>query len=206
MKRLLVLALAACGNTATPAASVPWLRGFAATATSDDEIPAVSERLGDDSGYGGLQVTADVAPGDGVETVLASYGQGVAVVDRTGKLLARAPGFETVGSADDLVALSVGDAGIGTPVIALAVSRGGHRESVTSIVLYAVGGGRLEQLFEGPVEETDGIDTFTGVISFVPGGLLYRAPRTEAATVWIFDAGRSRYVLTHATARPLLHR
>jgi hypothetical protein len=200
MKKLLVLALcAACGGTSTPNPAVPWLHGFAATASSDSENSAVSDRLGglvgsrDDAGYGGLQVTADVAPADGSETVLASYHQGIGVVDHAGKLLAHAPGFEPTGSADDLVALSVGDAGIGTPVIALAMSRGGPRESVTSIVLYRVTGDRLEQLFEGPVEEADGPDAFPGTITFVPGGLIYRAPRTPAATVWIFDAARGRY-------------
>jgi hypothetical protein len=79
-------------------------------------------------------------------------------------------------------------------VVALAVSRGGHRESVTSIVVYRVGNGRLEQLFEGAVEETVGTDAFTGTITFVPGGLIYRAPRASSATVWIFDAARHRYV------------
>jgi hypothetical protein len=201
MKKILVIALCgACGGTATPNSATPWLRGFAATASSDSEISAVSERLDgligarDDTGYGGLQVTADVAPADGPETVLASYRQGIAVVGHTGKLLAHAPGFEPTGSADDLVALLVGDAGLGFPVIALAVSRGGHRESVTSIVLYRAGGGRLEQLFEGPVEEADGPDAFTGTITFVPGGLLHGAPRAAGTTVWTFDAARGHYV------------
>jgi hypothetical protein len=200
MKKLLLLALCAgCGGTSAPNPAVPWLHGFAATASSDSENSAVSDRLGglvgsrDDAGYGGLQVTADVAPSEGAETVLASYHQGIGVLDHAGKLLAHAPGFEPTGSADDLVALSVGDAGIGIPVIALAVSRGGHRESVTSIVLYRVGGGRLEQLFEGPVEEADGPDAFPGTITFVPGGLIYRAPRTPGATVWSFDPALGRY-------------
>jgi hypothetical protein len=193
MKKLLVLALAACGGTSTPNSAVPWLRGFTATATavSDNATSAASS---DEADYGGLQVTADVAPTDGTETVLASYRRGVRVVDRSGKLLARVPGFDPTGSADDLVALSVGDAGIGIPVIALAVTRGGHRESVTSIVLYRVGSSRLDLLFEGPVEETDGTDTFTGTITFVPGGLQYRAPRATSATVWVFDAASGRYV------------
>lgn len=200
MRKLLVVALVACGGTSTPNSAVPWLRGFSAEAmaTSDDATSAVSS---DEPDYGGLRVTADVAPAGGTETVTASYRQGIGVADHTGKLLARAPGFDPAGSADDLVALSVGDAAIGIPVIVVAVTRGGHRESVTSIVLYRVGSSRLEQLFGAPVEETDGIDTFTGSITFVPGGLLYRAPRTTSATVWIFDAARGRYV-QRATLTP----
>ena len=61
-------------------------------------------------------------------------------------------------------------------------------------MLYRVSRGRLEQLFEGPVEETDGSDAVAGTITFVPGGLFYRAPRTPSATVWTFDAAHGRYV------------
>jgi hypothetical protein len=201
MKKILLLALcAACGGTSTPNSAVPWLHDFAAAATTDNANAEVSDRLAalvgsrDEPDYGGLQVTADVATTDGIETVLASYHQGVAVVDRDGKLLARAPGFDSIGSADDVVALSVGDAGIGSPVVALAINRGGRRETVTSIVLYRVASGRLDRLFDAPVEEHDGSDAFTGAITFVPNGLAYRAPRASSATVWKFDAARGRYL------------
>lgn len=201
VKKIFCLAFcAACGSPATTNGTMPWLHDFAASATSNDETLAASDRLArfvesrEDVDNGALQVTADVAATDGLETVLASYHQGVAVVDRTGTLVARVPGFEPGGSADDLVALSVGDAGIGTPVIALAVNRGGHRESVTSMILYRVDRGQLEPLFDMPIEVHDGADTFTGTITFVPGGLIYRAPRASGVTVWILDTPRGRYL------------
>jgi len=182
MKKLLLLALcSACGSPATSTPAMPWLRGFSPVATTDNDSD-------------GWHVVADVAPNDGLETVLASYDHGISVVGRGGKLLARAPGFQPAGSADDLVALSVGDAGIGSPVIALAVDRGGHRESVTSVALYRVDGGRLQQLAELEVEDRAGSDTYTGDITFVPGALIYRAPRAPTVTVWVLDAARGRYI------------
>src|SRR6202142_4516305 len=88
----LVLVLAV--YDAPPPASLPWLHGFTATATSDVELPEVADRLdalvgeSQDDGYGGLEVSAN-----GI-TVLASYRQGVAVVDASGRLVARARGFD----------------------------------------------------------------------------------------------------------------
>ena len=191
MKNLVVaIACLVYGSPSLSNDPLPWLHGFASTATSDIETPD-----------GELQVTADVAPADGVETVRASYQQGVVVVDGAGDVLARAPGFAPAGSADDLVALSVGDAEIGSPVIALAVNRGGHRVSVTSIVLYRVDHGRLEQLFEGEVEDHDGPETSAGEITFLPEGLVYRAPQARTQTLWTFDPERGRYVERGAVRR-----
>ena len=92
-------------------------------------------------------------------------------------MIASAPGFVETGSADDLEALATGDAKLGFPVIALAVTMGGHRVSTTSLVLYAASGERqLDQLFSAPIEARDGDERFIGSIVFVPGYLLYRAP------------------------------
>jgi hypothetical protein len=201
MKSLVVIiACLAYGGPPLANDPLPWLHGFASTANSESETPGVSDTLelllgaGNEAEYGGLQVTADVAPAAGVESVLASYRQGVVIVDGAGEVLARVPGFEPSGSADDLVALSVGDAEIGSPVIALAVNRGGHRESVTSVLLYRVDHGRLEQLFEGEVEDHDGSETSAGEITFLPNGLVYRAPHARILTVWTFDPQHGRYV------------
>ena len=177
---ILSVACAACGNVTSSPPAMPWLRGFTADAVADTETAAASERLAelvgapDEPGYGALQITT------GSQTVLASYRQGLAVVDRDGHLVARAPGFDAAGSSDDLVALAAGDAG-GEPVIALAVTRGGHRTSVTSIVLYRVADGRLEELFSGAVEERDGETITTGTLAFVPSGVMYRPPGAETA-------------------------
>jgi hypothetical protein len=195
-----VAGAAACGEPAATTPAMPWLQGFQASATSEVETAAVGEQLvglvgvAEDDGYGGLQVVADVAPAEGPETVLASYHQGVAVVGHDGRLLAKAPGFEAMGSRDDLVALAAGDAQLGAPVIAVAVERGGHRESATSIILYRVRGARLEPVFEGAIEEHEDGETWTGSIAFGPHGLVYRAPRAVAPTLWIFEPARGHYI------------
>lgn len=198
---LVAVGCGACGNTLapTPTPSLPWVRGFAPSASSDTETTAVSDRMADvvgtaDDGYGGLQVTADVAPDEGSETVLASFGQGIAVLDRSGHVIAKRRGFDATGSGDDLVAIAAGDAGIGQPVIALAVQRGGHRLSEISIIVYRVGGeGQLDQLFEGAIEEHDGDAITTGALTFLPDTLLYRAPHATRATTWTFDPTVGRY-------------
>jgi hypothetical protein len=200
MRKLAILtACVACSSgdrVASTSAPLLWLTGFTVTAASDATTPAASSRLAelggtndDGDNYGAMSIAA----GDG--SVLASYRRGVIVVDRTGRVSARAPGFEPTGSADDVVALASGDAMIGAPVIVLALSSGGHRESTTSIVIYRAGtSARLDRLFVGAVEEREGTDTWPGTIVLFPNGLLYRAPRTDVLTVWIFDAQRGRYI------------
>jgi hypothetical protein len=173
---------------------LPWLHGFATTAATDTIAPAAAQRLAelagdrDGDGYGGLALATDDA------TVLASFQRGVVVVDRAGRVIARAPGFAAEGSADELRAIATGDAMIGAPVIALAINIGGHRESTTSLVLYRARGRELHQVFAGAVEEHEGADTWSGSVVVFPGGLVYRAPRDDAARLWLYDARRDRYV------------
>ena len=184
-------------------AAMPWLQGFEPVASDDHGSRDVERELAewqpaDDacvaSAYGGLRVEADLAPASGSETVLASYTQGIAVLDADHHLIARAPGFTCRGSADELVAIAVGDAGIGTPVYVLAATTGGHAESFTWLTLYRAGdNGQLVPAFTGAVERHEGKRTATGTIVLFPGGLLYRPPG-GAMTVWLYDKDSGRYI------------
>jgi hypothetical protein len=179
---------------------MPWLYNFEIDDADDAELDSVSSRIEQlagipsHDGYGGLEITAEISRGRGPETVLASFQQGLLVVDRAGQVVARARGFKSEGSADDLVALAVGDGQLDEPMIALAVTTGGHRDSVTSIVLYQLGeNGRLVQVFAKPIVDRDGDQTFEGAIVFAPRALRYRSPR-GASSLWRFDPARGQYV------------
>ena len=195
-----------------PLAALPWLQGFftpsgATEAASPDVVEQLTEWREADADcvatmYGGLALRADVAESEGKELVLASYTQGVFVLDRERHLLAQAPPFDCQGSSDELVALAVGDGVIGTPLVALAASKGGRNENVTWLTLYRVSnGGELQPVFIGEVERHDGDTTRTGVITLVPGGLIYRDPQ-GSISIWIYDAGLGRYT-QEFTNRPL---
>ncbi len=197
----IVVCCAAC-NAPSPAArsSLPWLQGFTAEASSDVEAADVSDRLStimgtdDEAGYGGLELRANVGSGNATRTVLASVHQGIAVLDDRGDVVARAPGIGPEGTADDLVALAAGEGQLDAPVIVLARTVGGHRESTTSLVVYQVGDhGRLDTLFDELVEERDGDHTVTGAVMLAPGALIYRAPHGETS-LWQYDRARHRYV------------
>jgi hypothetical protein len=165
---------------------MPYVSGFASTASTDVPIRFNAEPDGDD---GGLAVDTN----DG--TLQATYHGGVTVRDRSGAVVARAPGFVDTGSADDLEALAIGDARLGFPVIALAVTMGGHRVSTTSLVLYAIGDERqLDELLSVPIEMRDGDEMQTGSIVFAPRYLLYRAPGDLLPIVYRFDPHRRAYV------------
>lgn len=201
LKILALIACASCGGDPEVSSSpMPWLHGFTVTESSDVLNPAISQRMGEldgdraDDGYGGIQLGVDLAPNEAAKTVLASYRDGVFVLDQSGHVLARSPGFDPTGSSDDLIALAVGDGLLGVPMLALAVNIGGHRESTTSIVLYRVGTGHLNRLFIGPVEQHDGDQTLTGSITLLPKALVYQAPGARTATLWTFDSKLGRYV------------
>jgi hypothetical protein len=189
-----------------PLAALPWLLGFGPTASADHPRRDVAEQLAewsapDDrcvaSAYGGLAVDLP-----GGQRVLASYSQGVFVLDADHHLVAQAPGLHCSGSADELVGLAVGDVWIGTPVIALAATAGGRAESVTWLTLLRVGNtGVLETVFAGAVERTAEHRTRTGAIILVPGGLIYREPG-GATSIWTYDRHMGRYI-THGTIAPV---
>jgi hypothetical protein len=195
-----------------PLAALPWLQGFfAPQGVSEQGSPDVATELAEyrepvedcvATAYGGLALRADVtADAEGQEQILASYTQGTFVFDRNHHLLAQAPPNECEGTSDELVALAAGDAAIGTPVVALAATSGGHAESVTWLTLYRVAnGGELQPIFIGEVERHAGDKTRTGIITLVPGGLVFRDTRGSTG-IWLYDTELGRYVELF-TSRP----
>jgi hypothetical protein len=195
-------------------AALPWLQGFFApeSVTESDshgsrdvlaELAEWREPVADcvASTYGGLTLRADVSAAEGRETILASYTQGVFVFDHDRHLLAQAQPLPCEGSADELLAIAAGDASIGVPLIALAATSGGHRENITWLTLYRVANdGVLQPVFTGEVERHEGDTARTGVVTLVPGGLVYRDTRGSIG-LWLYDAGRGRYV-EQFTVRP----
>jgi hypothetical protein len=174
-------------------AALPWLQGFTPDAVADHPSRAVSAELAewkkpDDqcvaSAYGGLKLENHGT------RVLATYSQGVFVLDENRHLVAQAPGFECNGSSDELIAIAEGNAWVGAPVIALAATSGGRAESVTWLSLYRVGAaGKLEPVFTGAVERHGDHQTKTGVVTIVPGGLIYRAP-DGTTSLWTWDGAK----------------
>jgi hypothetical protein len=204
---LLVAAAMACDAVpppppfAPPSPALPWLRGFAPAAVADRATPAATAQISrlrsasPEDDYGALELRADLLGDARVETVVASYGFGVAVLDGAQRMIAHAPGLDATGSADDLLALAVGDAQPGAPVIVVASQRGGHRESTVTLTVYRLTEGRaLQAVFSAPIELHDGDVTRTGAIVFAGAQLWYRAPGAAAMTPWVLDRARGRYV------------
>jgi hypothetical protein len=195
-----------------PVVALPWLQGFfapeASTETGTAEVLAELGEWGESDGsciaaaYGGLSLTADVSTVPGPERVLASFSQGIVVLDQEDHVVARAPGFDCVGSEDELVALAAGYGGIAEPLVALAATSGGHNETMTWLTLFRVANsGELQPVFIGEVERHVGDSTRTGVVTLLPGGLVYRAP-SGGASLWAYDAELGRYVEALTSARP----
>ncbi|MBS1118425.1 MAG: hypothetical protein H6Q90_653 [Deltaproteobacteria bacterium] len=211
--RILVLGMmlcSACTASAPSTPAIPWLLGFAPAASSDAISASVSQRLAtwqdcDEPcpDLGGIEITADVARADGPETVLGSYTRGFVVLDHAGHVLARASGLAATGSADELLAISAGDAMLGTPVIAVSARVGGRRESSVWLELYAVGGEqKLQRLFEAVVEEDEDQAVRRGSVILLPGSLLYLAPGAVTPELWTFDREAGRYRRRTAPSRP----
>jgi hypothetical protein len=175
---------------------MPWVTGFAVTAASDGTTSDHRGPPSSDDEYGAITLHADVIGDDARDSIVATLHSGLVIKGATGRILARAPGFPAEGSADDLVALAVGDGQLdGAPLVLLAVQRGGHRESTISVAVYRMTTGRtLDRLFMAPIELHDGDRTATGSLTFVPSGLVYRAPDAAFATPWTFDVGQHRYL------------
>ncbi|HEY5921220.1 MAG TPA: hypothetical protein VIV11_06100 [Kofleriaceae bacterium] len=185
-------------------AALPWLQGFFAPQGVTEqgsrdvlaELAEYREPVEDcvAAAYGGLSLRANVSASEGDERVLASYTQGVFVFDGDRHLLAHAQPIECEGSADELVAMAAGDAAIGVPVLALAATSGGRAENATVLTLYRVANdGVLQPIFVGEVERHEGETTRTGIVTLVPGGLVYRDPRGSVG-MWLYDAELGRYV------------
>jgi hypothetical protein len=201
---LLVVLGATTGREAGPqvtTSSMPWLRGLSGAVYSDTGRDDVAERMAawtqpDDScpaaAYPGLELQADVAPAPGLETLLASYTQGLVVLGSERQLLAASPGYTCEGSADELAVIGAGYAGFDR-TIAVAVTSGGRTESVTWLALFRIGhAGRLDPVFTAAVELRAGDELQRGAVTLIPGGLLYRAP-TGGTSVWLFDPGARAY-------------
>ena len=197
--------------SAAPATSaLPWLHNFSPTAETSEATLSVIARMAEwraadrscsATAYGGLAIVAEVAPAPGIETVLVSFTQGVLVVDARATVIASAPPLACHGSADELEAIAAGDAQIGEPVIALAVTAGGHRASATWLVLYRVDGGVLSPIFTRIVEDHTGDRTRVGEVTLLPGALVYRAP-SGGRTLWTYDVDQHRYVQLRADGEP----
>ena len=215
MKRVLlstVVLWAACDNVSLPTiTAMPWVHGFSPVAVRDSSTSKSVQQIAEllnvaaEDAYGGLALRADIAGDARSETVLVSYRQGVAVVDPGGHVVASMPGFELSGSADELIAVAIGDGQLGVPVILVATQAGGHRESTVSLAIYRLHRGKvLEQLFSAPIEEHAGAETAVGSLTFTPSGLVYRAPRAPLATRWTFDSQRHGYVEQSVIGREVL--
>ena len=86
-------------------------------------------------------------------------------------------------------------------MIALAATSGGRRENVTWLTLYRVANdGVLQPIFVGEVERHEGETARTGVVTLIPGGLVYRDP-SGSVGLWLYEAERGRYVELF-TSRP----
>ncbi|MEZ4367877.1 MAG: hypothetical protein R2939_16600 [Kofleriaceae bacterium] len=184
------------------APGVSWLPGLIVLAASDGPSERAAERLRGAAratapctrAAGAHEVAADLVLPAGDEVALASLDAGVVVLDRDDAVIARAAPLPCGGSADDLIDVVVGDAGLDRPVIALRVVLGGHAETTQSVWLYRVGrGGELGPIFVGVTEEQVGDDARAGELSVEGAELRYRAPDEPVARRWWFDPAQERY-------------
>lgn len=157
-----------------------------------ERIPDEEQRCGSGA-YQAIQLTADVAPRPGPETILASYAGGVVVLDGEGQLVASVGGYRCTGSADELEALAAGVA-FGDPTIILVAKAGGHRELSTFVGLFRIGfGKRLDPVFTATVETHQGWTARRGGIYMLPGALVYRLPDGRRG-FYVFDPIAREYL------------
>lgn len=182
---LVTVAAAACSETPADGELVRGLQNVSVATTHEavTEVPpgCTAESVTEH------ELVADVAPSAGKETIRATFVDGIAVYDAEHQLLARSPGYECEGSADELVLLEAGSA-FGEPTIALAVRQGGHQHDEVALTLFRMNPhAGLEAAFTATVEERDGDALRKGAIWILPNGLIYRRPGTLPMTVWTFD-------------------
>lgn len=180
---------------------MPWLHGLDSARITDEPQAHVADRMSADTeelecatgATHGLELTADVSPSAGMETVLASYAHGIVVLDREHRVVGSTGGYECQGSADEIAALAVGRAFL-VPTIALAITHGGHEEQTTELALFRIGfRGRLEPVFTAEVEVRSGEGVRTGAVWLIPNGLLYQRPGGTTG-LWIYDAVGGAYL------------
>jgi hypothetical protein len=192
MRTLTVLAaVAACQAPA----ELPWLHGLDNVVMSTSVIapraPAEQPEGCSSGATRTIELISDVAPAPGRETVVASYRDGIAVFDNEDHLLAETPGYPCEGSADELDIVAFGTA-YGRPLLVVAATSGGRRETSTWLALFRTGR-TLEPLFTGVVEtRVDGVTT-RGAIHLVPAGLVHVRPGGRAA-FWRLDPGSQLYI------------
>lgn len=187
MKRITaLLVVAACQP---PAADLPWLDGLQITAKSTgvERPSAPGDEPPEDCGVAAMrpiELVADVAPPAGRETIVASYATGITIFDAEDRLVAETAGYPCLGSADELDIIAVGNA-YGVPMLALAATTGGRRETATFVGLFGLPS--LDPMFAGVVETRDDERVTRGSIHLFPGGLVYTRPGGRPH-LWRFDA------------------
>jgi hypothetical protein len=144
--------------------------------------------------YEGVEITGDVAPSEGRETVRATIAE-VTVRDARGALIASIPAYEPQGSRDEVLGIRISEGYVGAPLIAVTTTIGGHRESTTYVALYSVHDKQVERMFGGAIEVAEDESVAAGTLLVFPGALLYRAPRAEQPTLYGYDASTHRYVV-----------
>lgn len=206
MKSLIALGMLAGCQLGAETPSIPWLHGLTDAVASDRQSDEVARRIDTWSGfsdvdaecstgaYPGIEITADVAPRAGAETIMVSLAHGIVVVDREHQLVTESPGYHcSGGSVDELEAVAAGNA-YGVPTIAIAATTGGKRETTTWISLFRIGEDRrLDAVFTGTVERRSGDDVARGAVYLLPNALIYRHPDSKP-TLWIYNPVARAYL------------
>lgn len=105
---------------------------------------------------------------------------------------------EVLAPHENLVASAAGESATGDALIAAATTSGTRRDSSTLLTLYRVReDGAFAVVFSAAVEEhlvvRQDATTRTGIVTLIPGGLIYRDP-SGIASLWLYDEGAGRYV------------
>lgn len=199
------VALAGCQETAELPA-MPWLHGLSNAVVSEGPSATASRRLPDVSdlpsgcgadAYRGVELTADVTPDPGPETIVASFANGVVIYDREEVVVASSPGYRCAGSSDAIDAIAAGHA-YGDRTIVLAGTSGGRMERDTWVGLFRLGAGdRVEPAFAAVVEQIRGDEVTRGDLRLLPHALLYRPPG-GVPMLYMFDPVAGAYLVPGA--------
>lgn len=199
----LVLLLGAASPSSVPVhdelAEMPWLHnllGAHVTSTpvaSEDETAWSAETECGTGAAQRLELVTDIAATAGKETLRASLDGGLVLRDSEGHVLAQQPGYDCIGTADEISALATGSAFLDR-TIALAVTHGGHREQSVELAMFRVSeDGRIAAVFTAEVEFRDGETARRGGVWLLPGALIYQRP-TGRPTLWTFDTVVGAYL------------